>query len=135
MACLRHSINRVCRQTTRNMIKFISSGRKHCNNRKEKWRGGHAWHDLCFCVSRKLCFYYTKTIRGDAHCVVQCRCRKQACKDAHCVVQCRCRKHCRPFAEQMDGAITCVAGYRKATLHIGKKTNNMQTYRKKAYHV
>ena len=32
-------------------------------------------------------------------------------------------------------AITCVAGYRKATLHIGKKTNNMQTYRKKAYHV
>ena len=40
---------------------------------------------------------------------------KQACGDAHCGVQCRCRKHCRTFAEQMYGAITCVAGYRKAT--------------------
>ena len=55
--------------------------------------------------------------------------------DAHSREEEICRKHCRTFAEQMYGAITCVAGYRKATLHIGKKTNNMQTYRKKAYHV
>ena len=35
--------------------------------------------------------------------------------DAHSREEEICRKHCRTFAEQMYGAITCVAGYRKAT--------------------
>ena len=53
--------------------------------------------DKLFLIGTK--FPIKKTLRGDAHCGVQCRCRK----------------HCRTFAEQMYGAITCVAGYRKAT--------------------
>ena len=35
--------------------------------------------------------------------------------DAHSREEEICRKYCRTFAEQMYGAITCVAGYRKAT--------------------
>ena len=35
--------------------------------------------------------------------------------DAHSREEEICRKHCRTFAEQMYGAITCVAGYRKLT--------------------
>ena len=46
-----------------------------------------------FLCNRKIRSYYTKTLRGDAHCGVQCRCRKrppqaQECTKAHSLFLC-----------------------------------------------
>ena len=39
-----------------------------------------------FLCNRKLRSYYTKTLRGDAHCGVQCRCRKRPPQAQECAL-------------------------------------------------
>ena len=52
------------------------------------WPYGKGCTDKLYLCNRKLRIYYTNTLRGDAHCGVQCRCRKrppqaQECAKAH----------------------------------------------------